>query len=87
MATDNTNISLAAEFQALPLESIIAAPLKGAIEAQAMAAATTKAFIESMIDSTGKPVSVQFKIATNALDASGATTSNTAHLLTLRYYP
>jgi hypothetical protein len=68
---DNTNISLAAEFQALPLESIIAAPLKGAIEAQAVAAATTKAFIDSMIDKDGKPVNVHFKIARNSADASG----------------
>lgn len=45
---NNTNISSAVEFQAFPLESIIAAPLKGAIEAQAMAAATTKAFVESI---------------------------------------
>jgi hypothetical protein len=74
---DNTSISLAAEFQALPLESIIAAPLKGAIEAQAMAAATTKAFIESMLDKDHNPISVQFKITRSIIDAS-ATKSETA---------
>lgn len=68
---DNTNLSLAAEFQALPLESIIAAPLKGAISAQAMAAATTKAFIDSLIDKDGHPVSVSFKMAKSAAGASG----------------
>lgn len=72
---ENTNISLAAEFQALPLESIIAAPLKGAIEAQAMAAATTKAFIDSMIDKDGKPINVHFQIARNIVDASGTSTA------------
>ena len=72
---DNTNLSLAAEFQALPLESIIAAPLKGAIEAQAMAAATTKAFIDSMIDKDGKPVNVHFNLARSSADASGTATA------------
>ena len=76
--TENTNISMAAEFQALPLESIIAAPLKGAIEAQALAAATTKAFIESMIDKDGKPVAVQFKIARNIVDPSGTSSIEAA---------
>jgi hypothetical protein len=72
---DSTNISLAAEFQALPLESIIAAPLKGAIEAQAMAAATTKAFIESLIGKDGTPVSVQFKVSRETTDANGVVSS------------
>jgi hypothetical protein len=68
---DNTNLSLAAEFQALPLDSIIAAPLKGAIQAQAMAAATTKAFIDSLIDKDGNPVTVNFKIARSSSNAAG----------------
>ena len=71
---DNTNISLAAEFQALPLESIIAAPLKGAIQAQAMAAATTKAFIDSMIDPKGNPVNVHFNLSRNVVTDAGTTT-------------
>jgi len=75
---DNTNISLAAEFQALPLESIIAAPLKGAIEAQALAAATTKSFIDSMIDKDGKPINVHFSLARNITDASGTSTVQAA---------
>ena len=78
--TDNTNISLAAEFQALPLEAIIAAPLKGAIEAQALAAATTKAFIESMLDKDGKPIAVSFKVASNSVDSSGASISKTTSI-------
>jgi hypothetical protein len=71
---DNTNLSLAAEFQALPLESIIAAPLKGAIQAQAMAAAATKAFIDGMIDKNGNPVNVNFKVART----TGGTTDTAA---------
>jgi hypothetical protein len=75
---DNTSISLAAEFQSLPLEAIIAAPLKGAIEAQAVAAATTKAFIESMLDKENKPINVQFKISRNIISTAPTTTPSNA---------
>jgi hypothetical protein len=75
---NDTNISLAAEFQALPLESIIAAPLKGAIQAQALAAATTKQFIESLLDKDGNPIAVTFKMASNIVDNNGATVARTA---------
>jgi hypothetical protein len=61
----------AAEFQSLPLESIIAAPLRGAVEAQAIAAAATKAFLESMIDNDGNPITVKFKVAKNGVVGGG----------------
>lgn len=59
------------EFQALPLEDIIAAPLRGAIEAQRKAAESTKEFIESFMNET-----VQFKVA-KTVEQQGATTANT----------
>ncbi|MCX7987018.1 MAG: DUF2589 domain-containing protein [Bacteroidales bacterium] len=52
-----------AEFQALPLEYIIAAPLLGVIKAQAAAAAATQAYIQSLIDKDkGKPITVDLKL-------------------------
>jgi hypothetical protein len=77
MADENVQVMPAAEFQALPLESIIASPLKGAIEAQAIAAATTKAFIESMIGKDNKPVSIPFNIQYKVSNAGGTTEANT----------
>jgi hypothetical protein len=58
-------IQPAAEFQALPLEFIIAAPLSGAIKAQALAAQTTLQYIKGMMkeDPTTKiitPMTVNF---------------------------
>jgi hypothetical protein len=58
MATD-VQPQPAADFQALPLEFIVAAPLKAAINAQAIAAATTKTFLESML-TDNKPQTVDF---------------------------
>ena len=40
----DSQIQPAAEFQALPLEFIIASPLIGVVKAQSMAASTTIAF-------------------------------------------
>jgi hypothetical protein len=77
MTDEKPQIMPAAEFQALPLESIIAAPLKGAVEAQAIAAATTRAFIENMIDKDGKPITVPFKIKYSVSSATGVTDANT----------
>jgi len=49
----------AAEFQALPLDFVVAAPLLAAVRAQAVAAEATRAFLESMIDpKTHTPVTV-----------------------------
>lgn len=59
---DVMEIRPAAEFQALPLEFIVSAPLIAAVTAQARAAEATKAFIESLIDDNGKPINVDFKV-------------------------
>lgn len=66
-------IQPAVEFQALPLEFIVAQPLVAAVKAQAIAADTTKAFIESLIDKTSrKPISVDFSVAYKGTDSAGA---------------
>ena len=52
----------AAEFQALPLETIVGAPLIAAVKAQAVAAEATKNFIEQFIDENGKPETVTFEV-------------------------
>ena len=72
--------TFAAEFQSLPLEYLIAAPLKGAIEAQAIAAASTRAFIQGMLntDSNGiqTPITVDFKLAKTVNSVSGASSTD-----------
>ena len=50
---DNNQIVPAADFQALPLAFLISAPLKAAVEAQAVASLTTKSFVEACL--TGPP--------------------------------
>lgn len=52
----------AAEFQAIPLENIIATPLLSAIKAQAAAASATHAYIQSFINE-GKPLTVDLKLS------------------------
>lgn len=75
MANESESVIPAAEFQSLPLEYIIAAPLKGAIEAQTIAAASTRAFIQSMLttnaDGSQTPVTVDFKLAKNTNGITG----------------
>lgn len=65
----------AAEFQSLPLEYIISAPLVGVINAQKVAADTTKTFIESMLNADKSPVTVDFETSVNQVDAEGQTSS------------
>lgn len=62
MAEKSTEIMPAADFQALPLEFIVAAPLVAAVKAQAVAAETTKSFLQSMI-ANGKPITVDFNVS------------------------
>ncbi len=71
----------AAEFQALPLENIIAAPLLGVIKAQAAAASATKQFIESMIQDK-KPVTVDLNLKVTQNNSSKEVSIN-APLLSL----
>jgi len=76
----------AAEFQSLPLEFIISAPLMGVIKAQAVAAQATLEFIEKFKDQT-----VDFENKTSTTAADGTTTQQTvtvkAPLLTMTPVP
>ena len=66
-------IQPAAEFQALPLEFIVASPLIAAVKAQAAAAEATKNFILSLMkDENGQhtPITVDFKVKCDAGEAS-----------------
>lgn len=78
MAQDETLVP-AAEFQALPLAFIVAAPLKAAVDAQAVAAKTTSEFIDSLMTNDGadrKPVSVDFSATLNqSAGVDGSTAS------------
>jgi hypothetical protein len=71
-----------AEFQALPLEYIIAAPLLGVIKAQAAAAAATQAYIKSLIDTNNNPLTVDLKLKVRK-DASQKDVEIQAPLLSL----
>jgi hypothetical protein len=70
MADNKTDIMPAADFQALPLEFIVAAPLVAAVKAQAMVAETTKNFISAMIEK-GKPITVDFSVSYRDENAPG----------------
>ncbi|HLF85857.1 MAG TPA: DUF2589 domain-containing protein [Nitrospiria bacterium] len=64
----------AVEFQALPLEYIIASPLTAAVKAQAVAAEATRGFIEGMLTGDGtarKPITVDFNVKYNYVDDTG----------------
>ncbi|MEI6766945.1 MAG: DUF2589 domain-containing protein [Bacteroidota bacterium] len=71
MATTN-EVFAAAEFQALPLEFIVSAPLLGVIKAQTVATQTTKDFIEQF-----KKDSIEFtvKTASESTGQSAATST------------
>ena len=58
----DTQLQPAAEFQALPLEFIVANPLVAAVKAQSAAAEATKAFILSLMDGNKKPITVEFNV-------------------------
>ncbi|MDP4207259.1 MAG: DUF2589 domain-containing protein [Bacteroidota bacterium] len=66
---DDVNFLPAAEFQALPLENIIAAPLLGVIKAQAAAATATQAYINSLIKD-GKPTTIDLSLNVQDGDAT-----------------
>src|SRR3569833_3074776 len=59
-----------AEFQALPLDFIMAAPLTAAVKAQAAAAEAARGFIEAMLDDNGAPKTVQFQMADKQNDGA-----------------
>lgn len=60
MADPNPTINPAADFQALPLEMIIATPLIAVVKAQKAAADATVTFINSFIDEEKKPIAIEF---------------------------
>jgi len=62
---------IGAEFQALPLDFMISAPLVAAVKAQRIAAESTKGFIESMIDN-GKPYMVEFSVDQQLADGTSS---------------
>ena len=76
----------AADFQALPLDFLIAAPLIAAVNAQKQAALTTKTYIESFLNpvagSTNRfePQTVNFNLNVQETDAAGATTQRKVNL-------
>lgn len=67
---------IGAEFQALPLEYIVSAPLIAAVKAQRVAAETTKQFVESLIGTDGTPTTVDFKVNQKNGDDSNQITVN-----------
>lgn len=71
----------ATEFQALPLEYIIAAPLLGVIKAQAAAAAATQAYIGSLIEN-GKPKTIDLELS-SATDTGQKKSKISAPLLSM----
>lgn len=82
MANDNQLINPAADFQALPLEFIIAQPLTAAVKAQMMAAQATQSFIQSFI-ANGKPITVDFSADLKAADNQSRSVAVQAPLLAI----
>jgi len=72
-----------AEFQALPLDFIMAAPLTAAVKAQAAAAEAARGFIEAMLDDNGAPKTVQFQMAVKQNDGASKDVQINAPLLSL----
>jgi hypothetical protein len=70
----------AVEFQALPLEYCISAPLVAAVKAQTLAAETTLNFIKAMAGTDGKPAVVSFNVSYKEVGADGASKEKTAEI-------
>ena len=76
--SDSYEIQPAAEFQQLPLEMLISAPLTGAVKAQSASASATLLFIQSMMTNNGNvmtPTTTSFKTSVQMSDAGGAQTT------------
>ncbi|MGN6567121.1 MAG: DUF2589 domain-containing protein [Flavipsychrobacter sp.] len=82
MANDNQLINPAADFQALPLEFVIAQPLTAAVKAQMLAAQATQSFIQSFIEN-GKPITVDFSADLKAADNQSRSVNVQAPLLAI----
>lgn len=72
----------AAEFQSLPLDFIVTAPLTAVVKAQRAAAEATRNFIEGMIED-GKPITVDFELAYTDEDGSTKKSQINAPLLSI----
>lgn len=59
---NDKELQAASEFQVLPLDFIVAAPLVAAVKAQAASAEATRGFILSLIDNDKKPITVDFHV-------------------------
>jgi len=80
----SVQVQPAAEFQALPLEYIVSAPLVAAVRAQSAVAETTRNFIESMLyeeNGKKKPVVVEFTAALK--DSEGADSTKKGQEVTI----
>jgi hypothetical protein len=68
----DTPIQPAVEFQALPLELVIATPLTAAVKAQYAAAQATQAFINGFIDQkTSQPYTIDLSVESTSTPAGG----------------
>ncbi len=66
---DNNKNLIGAEFQALPLDYLIGAPLIAAVKAQKLAAESTLDYINGMIEN-GKPKMVEFSVEQQGPDGA-----------------
>ncbi len=73
--------TMGAEFQSLPLDFLVSAPLVAAVKAQRIAAETTRDFIQSMIVN-GKPMTVDFSFD-QTTDGGNQTVNVSAPLLAM----
>ncbi|MEH6472644.1 MAG: DUF2589 domain-containing protein [Halopseudomonas sp.] len=81
---DNAKSLIGAEFQALPLDFLISSPLVAAVNAQRVAAESTKSFIQSMIDpTTKKPLTVEFSVDQVGEDGKSKSIAVNAPLLAM----
>lgn len=76
-------IQPAAAFQALPLSHMISEPLKAAIEAQHASAIALEKYLNSFIDSDGKPITVDFRSRIKDSDGTDRSVSITAPMLSI----
>lgn len=60
---DSKDVQVYSDFEKLDLSNVIQGPLVAAVNAQKAAADATRAFILSLLDKDGKPVSVDFTAA------------------------
>lgn len=81
---DELTVQPAAEFQALPLEYFISAPLTAAVKAQAVAAHTTLEFVSGLMDpKTKKPQTTDFSVSVTGADGKPKQVTIRAPLLSL----